>query len=164
MKKSKKKVSLIKKILGSKRVVVTTLVSLIVLILLGLLVSKTNLRRLLSSVDNSEKINSKEIEYDNKDGEMESSNMQDAIDELYGKCLKLKDQCPDGYKCISNDDIDAKNALKESIKSAEEKLSELEDEEEIEKISSKIGEAKGAIYNDDYDKIKSIKSELDELL
>ena len=151
----------LKKMSRKKKIVVTILVSLIVLILLGLLISKTNIRRLLSSVSNSEKYNSKEIEYDNNNGEMESSNMQDAIDELYGKCLKLKEECPEGFECISKDNIDAKNSLKESINKGEELLASDYYDEDLE---SKLDEAKNAIINDDFERIKSIKSELDELL
>ena len=156
-----------------KRIVVIALIGIIFLVLFTLLISRTYFMRLLSNVSDSLGYRSDEIKYDNSNSQIEASNMQGAIDELYNKCLKLKEQCPDGNTCIKNSDMDAKKDLKESISSLEKKLDELKDklsDEDKGKTIDVLNEAKDRVYNDNFDKmneskdkLKSESSRLDEI-
>lgn len=146
----------------SKRILAFSLI-IILVIVLGLLISKTPLRRLLSNVSESNEIDSKDIKFDNSNNDFDSVNMQNAIDELYSKCLKLKNECPEGYNCYKKSDIDMKNTLKESINSISEKLDEkkyLMSDEDINEVLGLINEARGIVYNDDYEKMEEFKNNI----
>ena len=142
-----------------KKIIVISLSSVIVILMLFIVISKTNLRRIFSNLTVSSLYKSSEVEYDNSDGNIESKDMQGAIDELYTKCLKLKEQCPDGYECIEKKKIDLKKELKESLQSLEEKTNVLNEsyEEEKKDALNVINEVKNQIYNDNYDKFEELK-------
>lgn len=147
-----------------KRLVVTTLVTLIVILALLIIISKTNLRKLFSNVTGNIGYESREIEYNNEGKGLESSNMQDAIDELYAKCLQLKNECPEGFECIKKSDLELKTELKKLIDTLNEKLPTIEDEKEKEEIVNLINETKNIIYEDNYEKFSEYKDKINEKL
>ena len=145
----------LKKEKNVKKIVIISISTLILIIILLLIISKTNLRKLLSNVTSNTAYESKEIEYDNKDSEIEAENMQDAIDELYTKCLELKNQCPEGYTCISSDEMDSENELKNQCPegytciSTTEMNSKNELKELISSLESKLSSLNDSLSEDD---------------
>ena len=141
-----------------KRIYLVLLLGVLSLVIITVFMSRSYFMKLITNVSDSLGFRSEEIGYDNTKNDIESNNMQGAIDELYNKCLKLKEECPEGYKCINDSDINLKEELKNTISDIEKNISEISEENKL-----LIEEAKNAIYEDDYEKIKEIKEKIDKL-
>ena len=146
-----------------RKIVIIVISSIVLLIILLIVISKTNLRKLFSNVTGNVGYESKEIEYNNQNSEIEAENMQDAIDELYTKCLELKNKCPDNYECIKKENIDKKQELKKLVEELNKKLEEEKDEEKKTKITELINESRTIIYDDNYEKMEGVITKIKEL-